>query len=147
MAGGGGPAGGGELPPLRALALGGIDERIAGERNSGISVALRAEESVMRGGPVADRLQVVFVDQFGERLTPVMAHGEGFFAGVGGEEFRKVRQQIISTALTKLLQKAGSPVATVDLERIAENGVWWMIAEGGDELVRHIVQMVVDGFA
>ncbi len=74
VVGGGGPAECGKRAPLWTLAFGKRDEVLAGECNSWFSICLRAELRVMGDGPVIDLGQVIFVDQFGECLAPVVPY-------------------------------------------------------------------------
>ena len=86
----------------------------------------------MGDGPVIDLSQVVFVDEFGEGLAPVVP----YFLGCGaasGDEFGEVGDEIVAAALLEFGWEVGGPVGSVGFERVGKNCVGWGVAEGFDE--------------
>ena len=122
MAGGGGPAGGGEGAPLRSFAFGKADQGVARHGDRGIAVGLGAEKRAVFGGPFVDRREVVFVDELGEGFAPVVADGESLVADVSGEG-GEVRREVVAAALLKLGEEVGRPVGGIDFQAVAEDGV------------------------
>ena len=76
----------------------------------------------MRDGPVIDLGQVIFVDQFGECLAPVVPYLLGGGCA-SGNEFREVRKEIIAATLLELGGEGGGPVGPVGFEGVGEDGV------------------------
>ncbi len=142
--GGGGPAQGGEGAPVCAFAFGQGDEALAGEGDGGFAVGLGAELGVVGGGPVVDLGEVVFVDELGEGLAPVVAD---FFGGGGasGDELGEVGDEIVAAALAELGGEVGGPVGAVGFEGVGEDGVGWGGAEGFDERVADGFEVGGDG--
>src|ERR1035438_10750313 len=103
VAGGSGPAGGGEAAPGGAFAFGEIDERVARKRHGRGAVGLGAEEGAVLVRPLADGSEVIVVGELGEGAAPIVADGGGVFDGVGGKG-GQVRQEIRSEEHTSELQ-------------------------------------------
>ncbi len=83
----------------------------------------------MGDGPVIDLGHVVFVDEFGEGLAPVVP----YLLGVGcasGDEFGEMREEIVAATLLKFGGEVGRPVGSVGFERVGEDGVGRGVAEG-----------------
>ena len=85
----------------------------------------------MGDSPVIDLGQVVFVDEFGESLAPVVPY---LFGGRGatGDEFGEMRDEIVVAAFLKFGGEVGGPVGAVGFEGVGEDGVGWGGAEGFD---------------
>ena len=122
MARGSGPAGGGEVTPLRALAFGQVDERTAGERHGRDAVGLGAEFRAVLFGPLVQGREVVAVGQFGERLAPIVANGGSLVADVAGER-GQVRREIVAAEFAELVEEIAGPIGVVDFQAVAEDGV------------------------
>ena len=86
----------------------------------------------MRDGPVIDLSQVVFVDEFGEGLAPVVPYLVGG-GGATGDEFGEVGDEIVAAALEEFGGEGGGPVGAVGFERVGEDGVGRGVAEGFEE--------------
>ena len=86
----------------------------------------------MRDSPVIDLSQVVFVDEFGEGLAPVVTDLCGF-EGASGDEFGEVGEEVVAAAFEEFGGERGGPVGSVGFERVGEDGVGWGGAEGFDE--------------
>ena len=109
VVGGGGPAQRGEGAPLRAFPFGELRDVLAGEANRRLTIGLRAELRVMGGGPVGHLLQIVLVDQFGQRLAVVVADGVGLGRS-SGDQLGQVGNQVVAAALLELLGQLRGPV-------------------------------------
>ena len=144
VVGGGGPAEGGEGAPLWAFAFGERGEVLAGEANCWFSIGLRAELRVMRDGPVIDLSQVVFVDEFGESLAPVVPDLVGG-GGASGYEFGEVRDEIVAASLEELGGEVRGPVGSVGFEGVGEDGVGRGVAEGFEERFAYGFEVGGDG--
>ena len=130
--GGGGPAECGKRSPLWTLAFGECDEVLAGEGNSWFSIGLRAKLRVMGDGPVIDLGQVIFVDQFGEGLAPIVPYLLGGGSS-SGNDFGEMGEEIVAATLLKFGGEGGGPVGSVGFEGVGEDGVGWGGGEGFDE--------------
>ena len=91
-------------------------------------------------GPVIDLSQVVFIDEFGEGLAPVVPYLVGGGCATG-DEFGKMREEIVAAALLKFGGEVGSPVGSVGFEGVGEDGVGWGVAEGFDEWFAYFFEM------
>ncbi len=138
VVGGGGPAQGGEGAPLWPLAFGQGGEALAGEGDGGLAIGLRAELGAVGDGPVVDLGEVVFVDQFGEGLAPVVADVFGL-GGASGYKLGKMGEEVVAATLFELGGEGGGPVGAVGFERVGEDGVRRGRAEG-------LEQRLADGF-
>ncbi len=92
-------------------------------------------------GPVIDLGQVVFVDEIGEGLAPVVPYLVGC-GGASGYEFREVGDEIVAATLLELGGEGGGPVGTVGFEGVGEDGVGWGVAEGFDEGFAYFLRWV-----
>jgi hypothetical protein len=94
----------------------------------------------MGDGPVIDLSQVVFVDQFGEGLAPVVP----YLLGGGGssrDEFWEVGEEIVASTLEELGGEGGGPVGSVGFEGVGEDGVGRGGAEGFDERFAYLCEV------
>src|SRR5580692_8211552 len=94
----------------------------------------------MRDGPVIDLGQVIFVDQFGEGLAPVVPYLLGGGSSPG-DEFGEVREEIVAATLEKFGGEGGGPVGSVGFEGVGEDGVGRRAAEGFDEGFAYFLEM------
>src|SRR4051794_17222758 len=108
MAGGSGPASGRQRAPLGSFAFGKTDQSVARHDDGRIAVGLRPELRAMLPGPFVNGREIVFIDQFGKSLAPVVADGKGLVADVAGQG-GKVRSEVIAAALLELRQEVGGP--------------------------------------
>ena len=94
----------------------------------------------MGDGPVVDLSQVVFIDQFGEGLAPVVPY---LFCGGGAScyQFGEVREEIVAAALLELGGEVGGPVGSVGFEGVGEDGVGWGVAEGPEERFTYLLEV------
>ena len=122
MTGGRRPARGRKLAPLPAFAFGQIHQRVARKAHRRCAVGLRAEPRAVPCGPFVDRRQVIFIDQFSQRLAPVVADRGAFFADVAGER-GKIRRQIVTAAAAEFIQEIGRPIRAVDFQAVAKDRV------------------------
>ena len=144
MACGCGPTGEGELTPSRAFSFGEVGEGFVGESDGGFAVSLRAEEGVVGFGELGQWREVVFADEIGEGLAPVVADGFGL-RGASCEEFGEVRDEVVAAALSELSREIGGPVGAVDFKGVGEDGVGRLIAEGVDQGRGDVLKMLIDG--
>src|SRR5713101_5370290 len=86
----------------------------------------------MGDGPVIDLSQVVFVDQFGEGLAPIVPYLLGG-GGASGYKLGEVGEEIVAAALLEFGGEDGGPVGSVGFEGVGEDGVGWSVTEGFDE--------------
>ena len=98
----------------------------------------------MGDGPVIDLGQVVFVDQFGESLAPVVPYLVGG-GRASGYEFGEVREEIVASTLLEFGGEGGGPVGSVGFEGVGEDGVGWGVAEGFDEGLADFLEVGGDG--
>ena len=91
-------------------------------------------------GPVVDLSQVVFVDEFGEGLAPVVPY---LFCGGGasGYQFGEMGEEIVAATLLELGGEVGCPVGSVGFEGVGEDGVGWGVAEGFDERFAYLLEV------
>jgi len=82
-------------------------------------------------GEVGERSEVVFADEIGKGLSPVVADGFGLGCA-SGEEFGQVGDEVVAAALLEFCGEIGGPVGAVDFQGIGEDGVGWVVAEGVD---------------
>src|ERR1035441_4259703 len=146
VAGGSGPAGGGKAAPGGAFAFGEIDERVARKRHGRGPVGLGAEEGAVLVGPLADGREVIVVGELGEGTAPIVADGGGVFGGVGGKG-GQVGQEIVTAALAEFVEEVGGPIGAFVFERVAEDGVGRILAEGLGEAVADGLEVVRNGGA
>ncbi len=99
----------------------------------------------MRDGPVVDLSQVVFVDEFGEGLAPVVPYLVGG-GGSSGDELGEMREEIVAAALEEFGGESGGPVGSVGFEGVGEDGVGWGVAEGFEERFAYGFEMGGYGF-
>jgi hypothetical protein len=82
----------------------------------------------MLDGPVVDLGHIVFVDEFGECLAPVVLIVSA--AGVPpATSSGRWREEIVAATGGK----GGGPVGSVGFEGVGEDGVGWRVAKGFDE--------------
>src|SRR5438067_9696265 len=94
----------------------------------------------MGDGPVIDLSHVVFVDQFGKGLAPVVPYLLGG-GGSSGDEFGEVGEEIVAATLLKFGGEVGGPVGSVGFEGVGEDGVGWGFAEGFEEGFAYFLEM------
>ena len=95
---------------------------------------------------LVDRGEVVFGNEFGEGLAPVVADGLGF-GGASGGQFGEVGDEVVASTLLEFGWEVGGPVGAVDFERVGEDGVGGLIAEGFEERGGYVGEVFVDGCA
>jgi hypothetical protein len=100
----------------------------------------------MGDGPVVDLSQVIFVDQFGESLAPVVPDLLGC-GGASGYEFGEMRDEIVTATLEEFGGEGEGPVSSVGFEGVGEYGVGWGVAEGFDERLADLLKVGGDGLA
>src|ERR1700728_1244799 len=86
----------------------------------------------MGDGPVIDLGQVVFIDEFGEGLAPVVPYLVGG-GGSSGDEFGEMREEIVASTLLEFGGQGGGPVGSVGFEGVEEDGVGRGVAERLDQ--------------
>src|SRR5581483_10809489 len=139
-----GPARIGEAAPLRAFSLGQINKRVARKHHRRLTVGLRAKERVMLVRPCRQRVKIIFIDKFAERLAPVMPYASRQIIRAC-KQFRQIRCQIIAATFLKLSQKIRCPVRAIDLQAVTKDRVWWLVSKGLHQLFARILQMVLNG--
>ena len=117
-----GPARGRDRPPLRALALGQIDQPRTRRTRRRDAIRLHAEPRVVLVRPLHQRPQELGLEQLGEQLAPVVAH-PATPGVVAGHQQGQVVAQVVAVEATERREQVGRPVASVDLETVAEDRV------------------------
>ena len=118
---------------------------LAGEADSRLMIGLRAKLGVVSGSPVGNLLQVVLIDQFGQGLAVIVADGVGLRRS-SGDQFGQVRNQVIPATLLELLRQLRRPISAEGLQRIREDGIRRSIAEGLEQRLAHLIEVLGDGF-
>src|SRR5215469_7012280 len=94
----------------------------------------------MGDGPVIDLGQVIFVDQLGQGLAPIVPYLLGG-GGSPGYEFGEMWEEIVAATLLKFGGEVGGPVGSVGFEGVGEDGVGRSCAEGFDERLADFLEV------
>ena len=86
------------------------------------ATGLRTEFGVTSGQPGIDLREVIFVDQLGQSLSPVVANSFRFGVSAG-HQLRQMGKQIVTAAAFKFRGEIRRPIGAIGFERIGEDGV------------------------
>ena len=129
--------------PLRAFPFWQIDARVARDRRWRHAVALDAESGTVLPGPCLHRRQEALVDEFGQRLAPVVAErraGRPRIEDEGGQE----RAQVVAPPHPERVEEVARPVGLECFEAVAEHRVRRGRLESLQQAIADSVQVVVE---
>src|SRR2546427_365884 len=85
------------------------------------AVQLGAEQRMVRAGPLLDRNDKAFVEQFGQSLAPVVPDRSGLLPDVAHQR-QKVGFESVAAPSSEFFQKVACPIRAVHLQTVAEDG-------------------------